>query len=294
MTDHTSPTSTVTLAGRPVHRIGFGAMQLPGPGVFGPPRDRDAALAVLRRAVELGVDHIDTAQYYGPDVSNELIRSALFPYPENLVFVSKVGGDRDDRGGWIPACKPEQLRAGVEANLRSLEIERVDAVNLRLMDEHIEPGSEFDVPFADQLGEMIALRDEGKIGAIGLSTVGVDTLREALETTEIACVQNPYNLRQRGDQAVLDLCIERGIPYVPYFPLGSAGMPGFVKVTDDPAVKSVAARLGATPSQVGLAWVLAQGPNVLLIPGTSSVAHLEENLGAGEIVLDDDALTELG
>ena len=294
MTD-TVDAPPVLLAGRPVHRIGFGAMQLPGPGVFGPPRDRDAALAELRRAVELGVDHIDTAQYYGPDVSNELIHSALHPYPADLVFVSKVGGDRDDTGNWIAAQRPEQLRAGVEANLRSLAVERLDAVNLRLMDQHLpEPGSPQDVPFADRLGEMIALRDEGKIGGIGLSTVDVETLRGALEVTDIVCVQNAYNLRQRDDQPVLDLCVERGIPYVPYFPLGSAGMPGTVKVTDDPAVRSVAGRLGVTPSQVGLAWVLAQGPNVLLIPGTSSIAHLEENLAAGDVVLDDDALAELG
>ena len=286
-------TATVNLAGRPVHRVGFGAMQLPGPGVFGPPRDREAALAVLRRAVELGVDHIDTAQYYGPDVSNELIHTALFPYPDNLVFVSKVGGDRDDRGNWIPAQRPEQLRAGVEANLASLELERIDAVNLRLMDEHVEAGSDQQVPFADQLAEMVALRDEGKIGGIGLSTVTRDQLETALETTEIACVQNPYNLRMRDDQPVLDLCRERGIPYVPYFPLGSAfGVSP--KVTDDPAVIAVARRLGATPSQVGLAWVLAQGPNVLVIPGTSSTAHLEENLGAGDVVLDEQALSELG
>lgn len=285
--------TTVELAGRPVHRVGFGAMQLPGPGVFGPPRDRDAALAVLRRAVELGVDHIDTAQYYGPDVSNELIHTALFPYPENLVFVSKVGGARDDQGGWIPAQRPEDLRAGVEANLRSLEIERIDAVNLRLMDEHVEAGSDHDVAFEDQLAEMIALRDEGKIGGIGLSTVTLEQLEKALATTEIACVQNAYNLRMRDDQPVLDLCRERGIPYVPYFPLGSAfGVTP--KVTEDPAVISVAQRLGATPSQVGLAWVLAQGPDVLVIPGTSSIAHLEENLGAGDVVLDEEALAELG
>jgi pyridoxine 4-dehydrogenase len=289
----TAKDTTVDLAGRPVHRVGFGAMQLPGPGVFGPPRDREAALAVLRRAVELGVDHIDTAQYYGPDVSNELIHTALFPYPDDLVFVSKVGGDRDDEGNWIPAQRPEQLRAGVEANLQSLELERIDAVNLRLMDEHVEAGSDQHVPFADQLGEMVALRDEGKINGIGLSTVTLAQLQEALETTEIACVQNAYNLRMRDDQPVLDLCRERGIPYVPYFPLGSAfGVSP--KVTDDPAVVAVAQRLGATPSQVGLAWVLAQGPHVLVIPGTSSIDHLEENLGAGDVVLDEDALTELG
>ncbi|MFY0409726.1 oxidoreductase [Solicola sp. PLA-1-18] len=277
--------ATVQLAGRPVHRVGFGAMQLPGPGVFGPPRDREAALAVLRRAVELGVNHIDTAQYYGPDVSNELIHTALHPYPDDLVLVSKVGGARDAEGAWIEYARPEELRAGVEDNLRSLEVERVDVVNLRLMD-----GS--DVPFADQLGEMVALRDEGKIGGIGLSNVEASHLAEALETTEIACVQNPYNLRQREGQPVLDLCIEHGVAYVPFFPLGSA-FPGAAKIPEDPAVVSVAERIGATPSQVGLAWVLAQSDLVLLIPGTSSIAHLEENVGAGDVVLDAEALAEL-
>ncbi|MDO9378333.1 MAG: oxidoreductase [Nocardioidaceae bacterium] len=277
--------ATVQLAGRPVHRVGFGAMQLPGPHVFGPPRDRDAALAVLRRAIELGVDHVDTAQFYGPDVSNELIHTALHPYPDDLVLVSKVGAVRDAEGAWLGADRPEQLREGVEDNLRSLGVERVDVVNLRLMD-----GS--DVPFADQLGEMVALREEGKIGGVGLSNVEAHHLVEALGTTEIACVQNPYNLRQREGQPVLDLCIERGVPYVPFFPLGSA-FPGAAKIPDDPAVVSVARRLGATPSQVGLAWVLAQSDLVLLIPGTSSIAHLEENVGAGDVVLDADALAEL-
>ncbi|WP_375491330.1 oxidoreductase [uncultured Jatrophihabitans sp.] len=289
-------TETATLVGRPVHRIGFGAMQLPGKGVFGPPRDRDAALAVLRRAIELGVNHIDTAQYYGPDVSNELIHAALHPYPDDLVLVTKVGGDRDDKGGWIGAQRPEQLRAGVEANLRSLQIERIDAVNLRRMDEHTEGADESNdqhVPLADQLAELVALRDEGKIGGIGLSTVDVDQLREGLDYTDIVCVQNAYNLRQRDDQPVFDLCRERGIPYVPYFPLGSAfGVS--VHVTQDDAVKSVAQRLGVTATQVGLAWLLAQSDNVLLIPGTSSVEHLEENLGAGDVTLDDEALAELG
>src|ERR1700712_2710508 len=190
---------TVDLVGRPVHPVGFGAMQLPGPGVFGPPRDRDAALAVLRRAVELGVNHIDTAQYYGPDVSNELIRAALHPYPDGLVLVSKVGGARDDKGGWTPAQRPEELRAGVEANLASLDVERVDVVNLRVMDEHeAGPGGQ-QVDFDDQLAEMVALRDEGKIGAVGLSNVSADQVRQALDGTEIACVQNAYNLLARDD-----------------------------------------------------------------------------------------------
>ena len=276
--------NVVTLAGRPVSRIGFGAMQLPGPGVFGPPRDRDAALAVLRRAVELGVDHIDTAQYYGPDVSNELIHTSLHPYPDNLVLVSKVGGARNGTGGWIPAQRPEQLRAGVEANLASLEVDRVDVVNLRVMDDHEGGPADQKVDFDDQLAEMVALRDEGKIGGVGLSNVTPDQLRRALEGTDIASVQNAYNLLSRDDEPSLQLCLQHGIAYVPFFPLGSA-FPGLPKVTEDPVVAEVARETGSTAVQVGLAWLLAHAPSILLIPGTSSIAHLEENLGAGKLTL---------
>jgi aryl-alcohol dehydrogenase-like predicted oxidoreductase len=277
---------TATISGRPVARIGFGAMQLPGPGVFGPPRDRDAALAVLRRAIELGVNHIDTAQYYGPDVSNELIHEALHPYPDDLVLVSKVGGRRNDEGGWLPAQTPAELRTGVEDNLRSLEVDRVDAVNLRLMGAEAPAG--FDpVDYDAQLDEMSALCDEGKIGGVGLSTVTLDQLDHALDRgVELTCVQNAFSLVSRDDEPVLALCRERGIAYVPYFPLGSA-FPGMAKVTEQAPVIEVAQRRDATPAQVGLAWVLAQGDNVLLIPGTSSVAHLEENLGAADVTLSD-------
>lgn len=278
---------TPSLAGRPVERIGFGAMQLPGPGVFGPPRDRDEALAVLRRAVELGVNHIDTAQYYGPDVSNELIREALHPYPDDLVLVSKVGGARDAEGGWIPAQTPAELRRGVEDNLRSLAVERVDVVNLRLPGEHEMQGGP-DVPFEDQLEEMARLREEGKIGGVGLSNVSLEQLRIGLAHGEIACVQNAMSLVQREDEPVLEECRGAAIPYVPFFPLGSA-FPHMPKVTDRPAVREVAGRLGATPWQVGLAWLLAHSPNILLIPGTSSLAHLEENVAAGGIELDAEA-----
>jgi pyridoxine 4-dehydrogenase len=279
------------LAGRRVGRIGFGAMQLPGRGVFGPPRDREQALAVLRRAIELGVNHIDTAQYYGPDVSNELIHAALHPYPEDLVLVSKVGGDRDAEGGWIAAQRPADLRRGVEDNLRSLEVQRIDVVNLRLMGDHAAPGDPV-VPLADQLGEMAALRAEGKIGAIGLSNVTVDELDAALEVTEIACVQNPMSLLARDDEPTLERCVAEGIAYVPFFPLGSA-FPGARHVNDDPVVRAVAERLAATPAQVALAWLLARSPNILLIPGTSSVGHLEQNMAAGGLVLDADALADL-
>ena len=283
-------TDTYDLVGRPVRRIGFGAMQLPGPGVFGPPRDREEALAVLRRAVELGVNHIDTAQYYGPDVANELIHEALHPYPDDLVLVSKVGAERQPDGGWIPAQRPEQLRQGVEANLRSLAVERVDVVNLRLMgDGEGEPGPP--VAFEEQLATMVELREEGKIGGVGLSNVTLEQLQAGLAHTQIACVQNQMSL-VRDAEPLLELCRDSGIPFVPFFPLGSA-FPGMPKVTEQPAVREVADRLGATPAQVGLAWLLTHSPNVLLIPGTSSLAHLEENLAASEIELDGQALAQL-
>jgi aryl-alcohol dehydrogenase-like predicted oxidoreductase len=274
---------TFTLGDRDVHRIGFGAMQLAGPGAFGPPKDRTEAVAVLRRAVELGVDHIDTAQYYGPDVVNELIREALYPYPEGLTLVSKVGAERDRDGRWLPALKPEQLRAGVQDNLRSLGVDRLAVVNLRLMD---------DAPFDEQLDAMIALRDEGLIAEIGLSNVSLDNLELATERTEIACVQNPLNIVDRSSEAVLWACARQAIAFVPFFPLGSA-FGGVNPVLTHPGVTAAAERLKATPAQIALAWFLAFAPNVLLIPGTSSVAHLQENLAAGAVELDRAALAAL-
>ncbi|MGA2304859.1 MAG: oxidoreductase [Acidimicrobiales bacterium] len=279
------PSDTVLLAQRPVRHMGFGAMQLPGPGVFGPPKDRAVALAVVRRAVEAGVNHIDTAQFYGPDVANELLHEALHPYPDDLVLVSKVGAARNDKGEWIGAQRPEDLRAGVRANLRSLELDQIPVVNLR---RHPES----DVPFADQLEEMIALRDEGLIAGIGLSNASLEQYNEARARTEVACVQNAYNLADRSDQAVFDACQADGVPYVPFFPLGSAFHPEN-PVLGAPAVKETAARLAATPAQVALAWLLHLAPNVLLIPGTSSLEHLDENLAAGELVLDQAALDAL-
>jgi pyridoxine 4-dehydrogenase len=260
-------------------------MQLPGPGVFGPPADRQSALAVLRSAVDAGVDHIDTAQFYGPDVANELIHSALHPYPENLVIVSKVGAVRDDQAGWLPAQRPEELRAGVEANLRSLELDQVPVVNLR----HI-PGS--DVPFAEQLSAMAALRDEGLIGGIGLSNVTLDDYRVARSEIDVACVQNLYNLTDTSDQSLFDACRDDAVPYVPFFPLGSAFFPEN-PVLEAPGIRATAGRLHVTPAQVALAWLLAQAPLVLLIPGTSSSTHLGENLAAGDVVLDDAARADL-
>ena len=275
-----------------VHRIGFGAMQLPGRGVMGPPRDRDEALAVLRRAIELGVDHIDTAQYYGPDVANELIHEALYPYPENLVLVSKVGAFRDDKGGWIPGQRPEQLRSGVEDNLRSLDVEQLGAVNLRLLDHPSAVPADQQVPLEDQLAEMVALRDEGKIAGIGISTASRAQVEQAIEQAGIVCVQNAFSLLDQKDADVLELCHERRIAYTPFFPLGSA-FPNSPKVQRNEAVQAVAERIGAMPAQVGLAWLLARRDNILLIPGTSRVGHLEQNLAAAEITLSPEDIAEL-
>jgi pyridoxine 4-dehydrogenase len=283
------PGGLATLAGRSVARVGYGAMQLRGAGTD------DEPVAVLRRAVELGVDHLDTAEFYGDGVVNRRIRAALAPYPDHLVVVTKVGATPNP-GGEVElrlAQKPEELRAQVEDNLRSLGVEALDVVNLRRAD--VAPGlvAEGDqvVPFDDQLATMSALRDQGKIGAIGLSHVSADQLRHALPLG-IVCVQNAHSLVDRSAEPVLDLCREHGIAWAPYFPLGS-GFPGTPKVTDRPAVVETARRLGVLPAQVGLAWLLAHAPETLLIPGTRSVAHLEENLAAGDVELDAQALAAL-
>jgi pyridoxine 4-dehydrogenase len=272
-----------------VNRIGFGAMQLAGPGVFGPPRDPAAARAVLRRAVELGVDHIDTSQYYGPDVVNDLIREALHPYPDGLRLATKVGARRDDRGAWLPAQRPEELRAGVEDNLRSLGVERIDLVNLRLLEDEHAPR----VPLAEQLGALNDLRAEGKLDLIGISAVPRATVEAALELVGLACVQNAYSIVERAGEDVLELCAERDLAFVPFFPLGSAFTGGPARLAEEPAIARVAARHGATPSQVALAWLLHRDERILLIPGTSSVGHLEENLAAAGLALDDDDLAAL-
>ena len=277
-----------------MYRIGFGAMQLPGPGVFGPPRDHDQAIAVLRRAVELGVDHIDTAQFYGPDVANELIREALAPYPDTLALVSKVGARRDDKGGWLPAHEPDDLRRDIEVNLAALGVDQLAAVNLRVMDadtESTQPGRVNPELFDRQLSAMTEARDEGLIAGIGLSNVTLEHLQIALARTDIACVQNAFNLVDRTSAPVLDACAERGIAFVPYFPLGS-GFAADNPVLGNPVVQRTAERLGHTPAQIALAWTLAVSPNVLLIPGTSSVGHLEENMAVADIELDD-AIAEL-
>jgi pyridoxine 4-dehydrogenase len=270
-----------------VSRVGFGAMQLPGRGVFGPPRDRGEALAVLRRAVELGVDHIDTAQYYGPDVANELIRAALHPYPEGLALVSKVGARRDESGGWLPWDEPAQLRQGIEDNLSALGVDQLAAVNLRMIEN-----APADQRFDDQLDAMIQARDDGLITGIGLSSITREHLVRAADRTEIACVQNPLNVADRSSMPVLEECDARGIAFVPFFPLGSA----FARsnpVLTNPQVVHTAERLGRTPAQIALAWALSLRPNVLLIPGTSSVGHLEDNMAVADIELDEEARSDL-
>lgn len=286
---------TFPLGSFDVGRVGFGAMQLPGPGVFGPPRDHDQAIAVLRRAIELGINHIDTSQFYGPNVANELIREALHPYPADLALVSKVGATRGDAGEWLPAQQPDELRAGIEENLATLQTDRLAAVNLRIHDEHGDPGRPGPVNrelFDRQLTTMIKARDEGLIGGIGLSSITPEHLRIALDRTEIVGVQNAYNLVDRTSQPVLDACIEHGIAFVPFFPLGSA-FTSDNPVLGHPAVNSEAEKLGRTPAQIALAWTLSVAPNVLLIPGTSSVAHLEENTAVRDIELDEDVKRQL-
>jgi aryl-alcohol dehydrogenase-like predicted oxidoreductase len=268
-------------------------MQLPGPGVFGPPRDHDQALAVLKRAVELGVDHIDTSQFYGPNVSNELIHEALHPYPANLALVSKVGARRDDTAAWLPAQEPDELRQGIEDNLRTLEVDTLAAVNLRVHSGDPSVVGDVDRELFDrQLTAMIAARDEGLIAGIGLSGIGPDHLRIALDRTEIVTVQNAYNLLDRTSQPILDACVEHEISFVPFFPLGS-GFSADNPVLGNAVVQKAAADLGRTPAQIVLAWTLSVAPNVLLIPGTSSVAHLEENMAVADIELPDDVRTQL-
>ncbi|OCB19306.1 aldo/keto reductase [Mycobacterium malmoense] len=288
MTDQPRPGGLGTIGASTVARVGYGAMQL-----F--EATPDDATAVLRRAVELGVNHIDTASFYGPGEVNRRVRAALAPYPEDLVIVSKVGA-RYTGEQPIPlaaAQRPAELRAAVEDDLRQLGLDCVPLVNLRRMD--LGPGAAAGdgqvVDLDDQLAEMIALRDEGKIGAIGISSVPLDVLRRALPAG-IACVQNAYSLLDRSQEETLRVCAAEGIAWVPYFPLGSA-FPGFPKVADHPAVAEIAGDLGVTGAQVGLAWLLAHAPNTLLIPGTRSVAHLEENVAAGDVTLSAAALERL-
>ena len=280
-------TKTSHLGDRSVNRIGFGAMQLAGPGVFGPPRDPEAARAVLRRAIELGVDHIDTSQYYGPDVVNQLIHDTLHPYPENLKLVTKLGARRDEQGAWLQWDHPDELRQGLEDNLRTLQVERMDAVNLRLMEENSQD------LLAEQLGALEDMRKEGKLDLIGISNAPTDIVRRALELVDIACVQNAYSVVNRADEDELSFCEEHDIAFVPFFPLGSAFTGGPKQLAADPAIAEVADRHGVTPSQIALAWLLQRSERILLIPGTSTVSHLEENMAAGDIELDEQDMAQL-
>jgi pyridoxine 4-dehydrogenase len=281
---------TYDLDGATINRMGFGAMQLPGPGVWGPPADRDEALAVLRRAVDLGINHIDTAQFYGPGVASELIREALAPYPEDLVIATKVGARRGEDRSWLPAPAPRELRADVEENLRTLGVERLDLVNLRVM----EPAAAHEaVPFAESLGALADLQAAGKVGRIGLSNVTVAQLEAGLELADIAGVQNPYNVLERASEDVVEASARHGVAFTAFFPLGSAFTGGPGRMASEPAVRAVAERHEATATQVALAWLLAVGRHLLVIPGTRSVAHLEENARAAALELDAEDLATL-
>jgi pyridoxine 4-dehydrogenase len=270
-----------------VARVGYGAMQLTGPGVFGPPDNRDEAMSVLRRALEAGVNHIDTAEYYGPTVVNELIREALYPYPEDLVIVSKVGARRDESGGVLRYDEPDELRRGIEDNLRTLRVDQLAAVNLRLMDFAV-PDSRFDA----QLAAMAKARDEGLIAGVGLSNISLAHLQRALAATEIVCVQNSFSLVDRSSAPVLEACVQGGIAFVPYAPLGWPWQRRSV-VFDNPTVRRIARRYGATPAQIALSWLAGLFPHVLLIPGTASLSHLRENIAVDRIELDGDAMDQL-
>jgi pyridoxine 4-dehydrogenase len=266
-----------------VTRVGYGAMQLAGPGVFGPPADRDAAVAVLREAVELGITHIDTSDYYGPHVTNQIIREALHPYPDELRLVTKVGAYRDVNGGWPHARSPEQLRQAVHDNLIHLGLEALDVVNLRVGGfDSPEPGS-----IAEPFGALAEMQQEGLIKHLGVSTVSAEQIVEAQSIAPVVCVQNFYNLAHRIDDDLIGSLAAQGIAYVPYFPLG-----GFTPLQSD-TLESVATRLQTTPMAIALAWLLQRSPNVLLIPGTSSVAHLRENVEGAALELPEDELTEL-
>lgn len=279
-----SKAGTFKLGERRVKRMGYGAMQLAGPGVFGPPKDREMALAVLREAVANGVDHIDTSDFYGPHVTNQLIREALYPYPKELVIVTKVGATRGSDASWNPAQSPAELTQAVHDNLRNLGIEALDVVNLRVMGDvhHPSEGS-----IAEQFAALADLQRQGLIRHLGLSNVTATQLAEAQAIAPVVCVQNHYNLVHRADDALIDRLAEQGIAYVPFFPLG-----GFSPLQSE-TLSAVANRVGATPMQIALAWLLARSPNILLIPGTSSLGHLHENLAAAELALSDDVLAEL-
>ncbi|QNK81164.1 oxidoreductase [Nakamurella sp. PAMC28650] len=268
-----------------VNRLGYGAMRLSGPGIMGPPKDRDEAIAVLREAVALGVNHIDTSDYYGPYLVNELIKEALYPYPEDLVLVTKVGARRTARGGWPAALSAQELTDAVHDNLKRLGIEQIHAVNLRMADAR--GGVMRENSLAEPFETMAWLQQQGLIRHLGVSNVGREAIIEAQSIAPIACVQNQFNLVQRDDEEIVDLCAAEGIAFVPFFPLG-----GFSPLAAD-RFAAVATEIGATTMQLALAWLLQRSPAILCIPGTSSVAHLRENIAAGEISLSPDQLDEL-
>ncbi|HEY2192442.1 MAG TPA: oxidoreductase [Actinomycetospora sp.] len=284
---HDLPGGTARLGDLEVTRVGYGAMQLAGPGVFGPPRDRDEAVRVLRTVVELGINHIDTSDFYGPHVTNEVIREALAPYPENLVLVTKVGARRDDEGNWLPALEPDELRGAVHDNLRRLGVERLDAVNLRLEADHADHLAPMAQPVAERFGLLADLQQQGLVHHLGISTASAEQIAEAQTVAPVACVQNPYNLAHREDDALVDSLAAQGIAYVPYFPLG-----GFSPLQSQ-TLDDVAKRVDASRTSVALAWLLQRSPNILLIPGTSSVEHLRENVAGAGLELPDDAVAEL-
>lgn len=279
----TLPGGTWTLGDRTITRFGYGAMQLAGPWVMGPPADRDGAIAVLREAVEQGITHIDTSDAYGPRVTNELIREALHPYPASVLISTKVGAKRDAQGGWPTARTPADLRRQVRENLESLGVERLDLVNMRMGDaDGPQPGS-----ITEAMQTLVELQQQGLIRHLGVSNVTAEQVAEAREVAPIVCVQNMYNLAHRGDDRLIDDLAADGIAYVPFFPLG-----GFSPLQAD-ALSHVAARLNANPMAVALAWLLQRSPNILLIPGTSQVAHLRENLAGAALTLSEEDLAEL-
>jgi aryl-alcohol dehydrogenase-like predicted oxidoreductase len=277
-------TKTFLLGGREVRRMGYGAMQLAGPGVFGPPKDRDAAIAVLREAVATGVNHIDTSDFYGPHITNQLIREALHPYADDLVIVTKLGAVRDSDGGWLPAQEPEDLERGVHDNLRNLGLDTLEVVNMRMMGDVHAPS---EGSLEKQITALAELQQRGLIRHIGLSNATPTQIAEAQRIAKIVCVQNHYNLMHRADDALIGELATKGIAYVPFFPLG-----GFTPIQSS-ALTDIAATIGATPMQVALAWLLQRAPNILLIPGTSSVGHLRENLHAAQLELNDEILAKL-
>jgi pyridoxine 4-dehydrogenase len=272
------------LAGRPVHRLGYGAMQLAGPGVFGPPKDPDLAIALLREAVASGVNHIDTSDFYGPHITNQLIREALHPYPDDLVIVTKVGALRGEDGSWIPALEPEQIKRGVHDNLRNLGLDALHIVNVRIFGNIHTPA---EGSIEKQVAALAELQRQGLVHHIGLSNVTSAQVAEAQSIAKIVCVQNQYNLVQREDDALLDELADKGIAYVPFFPLG-----GFTPIQSS-ALSKIAQMIGATPMQAALAWLLHRAPNILLIPGTSSLQHLRENIQAAQLNLPDAVRAEL-